>query len=85
MNTLAGYLNGCASDIQGALKPMHRESQGSHSLTLNRYDDVCGHPSDCCRDGFECVNHVGWFRVERGRAPCTFVLVYVSIRLRESQ
>jgi hypothetical protein len=26
---------------------------------------------------------VGWFRVERGGAACTLVLVYVSIRLRE--
>jgi hypothetical protein len=27
--------------------------------------------------------HVGWFRVERGGAPCILVLVYVSIRLRD--
>ena len=35
-------------------------------------------------DGFECGHHVGWFKVERGRATCTLVLVYVSIRLRET-
>jgi len=35
--------------------------------------------------GFECGHHVGWFRVERGGAACTLVLVYVSIRLRDSQ
>ena len=38
-----------------------------------------------CGDGFECGHHVGWFRVERGGAACTLVLVYVSIRLSESQ
>jgi hypothetical protein len=27
---------------------------------------------------------VGLFRVERGGAPCTLVLVYVTIRLRET-
>jgi len=27
---------------------------------------------------------VGWFRVERGGAACTLVLVYVSIRLSET-
>jgi len=37
-----------------------------------------------CGDGFECGHHVGWFRVERGGAACTLVLVYVSIRLRET-
>ena len=37
-----------------------------------------------CGDGFECGHHVGWFRVVRGGAACTLVLVYVSIRLRES-
>jgi hypothetical protein len=35
-------------------------------------------------DGFECGHHVGWFRVVGGRAACTLVLVYLSIRLRES-
>jgi hypothetical protein len=38
-----------------------------------------------CGDGFECGHHVGWFRVVRGGAACTLVLVYVSIRLSESQ
>jgi len=37
-----------------------------------------------CGDGFECGHHVGWFRVESGGAVCTLVLVYVSIRLRET-
>jgi hypothetical protein len=36
-------------------------------------------------DGFECSHHVGWFRIERGGATCTLVVVYMSIRLRESQ
>jgi len=35
-------------------------------------------------DGFECSHHVGWCRVERGGAASTLVLVYVSIRLRDS-
>jgi hypothetical protein len=34
-------------------------------------------------DGFECGHHVGWFRVVRGGAACTLVLVYVLIRLSE--
>jgi len=38
-----------------------------------------------CEDGFECSLHMGWFRVERGRPAWTLVLVYVSIRLSESQ
>ena len=38
-----------------------------------------------CGDGFECGYHVGWFRVVRGGAVCTLVLVYVSFRLREVQ
>jgi hypothetical protein len=38
-----------------------------------------------CRYGFECSHHVGWFRVVRGGAACTLVLVYVSNRLSESQ
>jgi hypothetical protein len=38
-----------------------------------------------CGDGFECGHRVGWFRVERGGAACTLVLVYVSIRLSESE
>jgi hypothetical protein len=38
-----------------------------------------------CGDRFECGCHVGWFRVEHGRATCTLVHVYVSIRLSESQ
>jgi len=38
-----------------------------------------------CEDGFECGHHVGWFRVVRGGAACTLVLVYVSIRLRVSE
>jgi hypothetical protein len=38
-----------------------------------------------CGDGFQCGYHVGWFRVVRGGAACTLVLVYVSIRLSESQ
>jgi hypothetical protein len=38
-----------------------------------------------CEGRFECGHHVGWFRVERTRAICTLVLVYVSIRLSESQ
>jgi hypothetical protein len=38
-----------------------------------------------CGDGFEYSYHVGWFRVERGGAACTLVLVYVSVRLSESQ
>jgi len=33
---------------------------------------------------FECGHHVGWFTVERSGAACTLVLVYVSIRLRET-
>jgi hypothetical protein len=37
-----------------------------------------------CGDGFECGYHVGWFRVESGGGVCTLVLVYVSIRLRET-
>jgi len=37
-----------------------------------------------CGDGFECGHHVGWFRVVRGGAACTLVLVYVSIRLSET-
>jgi hypothetical protein len=37
-----------------------------------------------CGDGFEFGHHVGWFRVVRGGAACTLVLVYVSIRLRET-
>ena len=41
--------------------------------------------ASACGDGFECGHHVGWFRVERGGAACTLVLVYVSIRLSESQ
>jgi len=28
-----------------------------------------------CGDGFECGHHVSWFRVERGTATCTLVLV----------
>ena len=39
---------------------------------------------DRCGDRFECGHHVGWFRVERGGAACTVVLVYVSITLSES-
>ena len=38
-----------------------------------------------CRYGLECSHHMGWFRVECGGAACTLVLVYVSIRLSESQ
>jgi hypothetical protein len=38
-----------------------------------------------CRYGFECGHHMGWFRVVRGGAACTLVLVYMSIRLSESQ
>jgi len=38
-----------------------------------------------CGDGFECGHQVGWFRVECGGAACGVVLVYVSIRPRESQ
>jgi len=38
-----------------------------------------------CGDGFECGHYVGWFRVVRSWAACTLVLVYVSIRLSESQ
>jgi len=38
-----------------------------------------------CGDGYGYCHHVGWFRVERGGAACTLVLVYVSIRLSESQ
>jgi len=40
--------------------------------------------SGYCGDGIECGHHVGSCRVERGGAACTLVLVYVSIRLRES-
>lgn len=35
-------------------------------------------------DRFECSHYVGWFRVEHGGATCTIVLVYLSIKLRES-
>jgi hypothetical protein len=35
-------------------------------------------------DGFECDHHMGWFRIVSGGASCTLVLVYVSIRLRET-
>jgi hypothetical protein len=38
-----------------------------------------------CGDRYEYGYHVGWFRVERGRAACTLVLVSVSTRLSESQ
>jgi hypothetical protein len=38
-----------------------------------------------CGDGYGYCHHVGWVRVERGGAACTLVLVYVSIRLSESQ
>jgi len=41
--------------------------------------------SNVCGDGFECGHHVDWFRVERGGAACTLVLVFVSIRLCDSQ
>jgi len=36
-----------------------------------------------CGDGFECSYRVSWFRVVHGGAPCTLVLVYISIRLSE--
>jgi len=36
-----------------------------------------------CGDGLECSHPVDWSRVLRGGAACTFVLVYLSIRLRE--
>jgi len=40
--------------------------------------------NNSCGDGFESGHHEGWFRVEGGRASYNLVLVYVSIRLRES-
>jgi len=55
----------------------------SFSLDFSTYDlDTA---LQKCGDGFECGNHVGWFRVERCGAACTLVLVYVSIRFSESQ
>jgi len=42
-------------------------------------------PSTAGGDGYECDHHVCWFRVERGGAACTLVLVYMSIRLSKSQ
>jgi hypothetical protein len=36
-------------------------------------------------DGIEFGDHVGWFCVERSKAACSEVLVYMSIRLSESQ
>jgi hypothetical protein len=36
-------------------------------------------------DGIEFGDHMGWFCVERSKAACSEVLVYVSIRLSESQ
>ena len=55
----------------------------SFSLEFSTYG--CDTALEECRYGFECGHHVGWFRVERGGASCTLVLVYVSIRLSESQ
>jgi hypothetical protein len=37
----------------------------------NHMEDTSGY----CGDGLECGHHVGWFRVVRGRAACTLVLV----------
>lgn len=33
---------------------------------------------------YECTYHVGWFMIECGGAICTLVLVYMSMRLRET-
>jgi hypothetical protein len=51
---------------------------------LQQDDNTHQELSDDCGDRFECRHHMGWFRVERGRAACTLVLVYVSIKLSES-
>jgi len=53
------------------------------SLESSTYN--CDTALEECGDGFECGRHVGWFRVVRGGAACTLVLVYVSIRLSKSQ
>ena len=58
-----------------------------HQLSKSESTNCSTTYSGCenCRYGFECGHHVGWFRVESGGAACTLVLVYVSIRLSESQ
>jgi len=45
----------------------------SHDMTLQQ-----------CGEGFQCSNCAGWSRVECGGATCTLVLVYGSIRLRDT-
>jgi len=47
--------------------------------------DGCDTAPEYCSDRFEWGQYMSWFWGESGGATCTLVLVYVSIRLRDSQ
>jgi hypothetical protein len=53
-----------------------------HSLGWPVHNDEAGRPG--CGDGFQCSHNVVGFKVECGGAACTSVLVYMSIKLRET-
>jgi hypothetical protein len=73
---LSRYNHDQSNEHMIALKRVFRYLNGTKDWRLRFGGEGalgCYVDSDyACGDGFECGHHVGWFRVERGGAACTF-------------
>lgn len=88
----AGY-EGCRKELSskriGALGTVDRLVGAAGKPLYSFHSDSSTYHGDTaldqCGEAFECDSHVGWFRVECGKAAYTLVLLYMSISVRESQ
>jgi hypothetical protein len=64
-----------------------RAGSGNALSSLSLEFSTCSLDStlEVCWDEFECGHHMDWVRFVCGGATCTLVLVYMSIKVRESQ